>query len=102
MKDLQAATERICELKGAIVAIDAVLLALSRAMPHDIRLAWWRNLGSIAEVAGSVLMSAPVSDTVLEAFEHDVQRWRRALQSDLFPTGPGALPLHGLPSSAAR
>ena len=33
MKNLQEATERICELKGSLVALDALVTALLRAMP---------------------------------------------------------------------
>ena len=33
MKNLQEATERICELKGTLVALDALVTALLQAMP---------------------------------------------------------------------
>ena len=37
MKNLQEATERICELKGSLVALDALVTALLRAMPVAAR-----------------------------------------------------------------
>ena len=37
MKNLQEATERICELKGSLVALDALVTALLQAMPVSAR-----------------------------------------------------------------
>ena len=35
MKDLQEATERICELKGSLIALDALMTSLLLALPDD-------------------------------------------------------------------
>jgi hypothetical protein len=36
VKDLQEATEKICELKGSLVAVDVLLTALCKACPRPI------------------------------------------------------------------
>jgi hypothetical protein len=37
MKNLQEATERICDLKGSLVALDALVTALLDQMPDEAR-----------------------------------------------------------------
>ena len=74
MKDLQEATEKICELKGSLVAVDVLLTALCKALPetdrNDLLAAVTRN----AEVARTVLLHAPISEHTLSAFERDIGR----------------------------
>ena len=56
MKNLQEATERICELKGSLVALDALVPALIEALPASAR------------------------EAMLATFERDVERNRHLLR----------------------
>lgn len=74
MKNLQEATERICELKGGLVAVDALMAALLRTLPAAQRAALKPVFDRHAEVARSVLLNAPISELTIAAFELDVAR----------------------------
>ena len=74
MKNLQEATERICELKGSLVALDALVTAMLRVMPEAGRAELPDIFQAHAEVARTVLLHASISEHTLAAFEHDVQR----------------------------
>lgn len=74
MKDLQEATERICELKGSLMALDALVIALLRELPADARPGLHHLFEYNAEVARTVLLHAPVSEHTISAFERDVKR----------------------------
>ncbi len=74
MKDLQEATERICELKGSLIALDALLTAVLHALPEPGREDAMRRFALHAEVARTVLLHGSVSDHTIAAFEHDVRR----------------------------
>ncbi len=74
MKDLQDATERICELKGSLVALDALVAALLQQLPADTRSALHKDFAVSTEVARTVLLHALVSDITVDAFERDVAR----------------------------
>jgi len=94
MKNLQEATERICALKGSLIALDALLPALLEALPattHDTLL---RSFEAHAEAARTVMLNTAISDHVLAAFEHDIARTRTVLaritskQESLSPHDP--------------
>ena len=74
MKDLQEATEKICELKGSLVAVDVLLTSLCKALPETDRNDLLQALTRHAEVARTVLLHAPISEHTLNAFERDVGR----------------------------
>lgn len=74
MKNLQEATERICDLKGSLVAMDALIGALLCQLPPEPRAAVRQAFERNAEVARTVLLHAPVSDLTVTAFERDVGR----------------------------
>jgi hypothetical protein len=74
MKNLQEATERICDLKGSLVALDALVTALLHQMPDESRASLSRAFSVSAEVARTVLLHASVSDLTVTAFERDVSR----------------------------
>jgi len=80
MKNLQEATERICELKGSLVALDALVPALIEAMPPSARESMLAAFEARAEAARTVLLHADISDVVLATFERDVARSRALLQ----------------------
>jgi hypothetical protein len=74
MKNLQEATERICELKGSLVALDALAAALLRTLDDEQRRRLQPVFERHAEVARSVLIHAPISEHTVAAFERDVER----------------------------
>lgn len=80
MKNLQEATERICELKGSLVALDALVPAVIDALSPPVRTRLLAALDAHAEAARTVLLHADISDVVLATFERDVARHRAALQ----------------------
>jgi hypothetical protein len=79
MTDLQDATERICRLKGEAIALDAVLTALAQIAPPEMRAAWAASFGHCAEVAGTVLLNADVSEHAIDGFDANVRRLRALL-----------------------
>jgi len=74
MKNLQQATEMICDLKGSLVAMDALFTALVRQLPAESRHELTQAFSLHAEVARTVLLHAPISDFTVAAFERDVSR----------------------------
>lgn len=81
MKNLQQATERICELKGNLVALDALVSALIGQWPAEGRADLLKALQLNIEVARTVLLNAPVSELTVAAFEHDTGRMAAYLAS---------------------
>jgi hypothetical protein len=79
MNNLQEATEKICELKGSLVALDALVSAMLRVMPPDAKEMLQPVFDQHAEVARTVLLHAPISEHSISAFERDVQRSARLL-----------------------
>ena len=82
MKNLQDATERICELKGSLVAMDALVPAVIQALSSPARARFMDAFDAHAEVARTVLLYADVSDFVLATFERDVARNRKLLRAE--------------------
>ncbi len=89
MNNLQDATERICELKGALVLIDALLPAVIRVLSTPARMRLMASFDAHAEAARTVLLHADVSDLVLATFERDFARHRALLQASCGPDHPG-------------
>ncbi|AKJ27168.1 hypothetical protein [Caldimonas brevitalea] len=75
MKDLQETTERICELKGSLIALDALMTAVLHALPDDARHEVLERFVVHAEVARTVLLHVPISEHTIAAFEHDIGRY---------------------------
>ncbi|HJV62378.1 MAG TPA: hypothetical protein VJ743_15630 [Albitalea sp.] len=74
MKNLQEATELICDLKGSIVALDALMSALVQELPAAQRERLLQRFEKHVEVARTVLLHAPISDHTIAAFERDSVR----------------------------
>jgi hypothetical protein len=74
MKNLQEATERICDLKGSLVAMDALMAALIRVLPAEQRAELRTAFEDNAEVARTVMLHASISELSIAAFERDVER----------------------------
>lgn len=85
MKNLQEATERICDLKGSLVALDALVTALLHQMPAEPRAELLRSFSAHAEIARTVMLHAPVSETTVAAFERDVTRMSTYIERDTPP-----------------
>lgn len=79
MKNLQEVTERVCELKGSLIALDALLPALIDSLAPRVRAGVLAEFEARAEVARTMLLHADVSDLVLASFERDVARNRALL-----------------------
>ena len=62
MKNLQDATERICELKGSLVVIDALLPAVVRVLSAPARMQRMSSFDAHAEAARTILLHADISD----------------------------------------
>lgn len=99
MKNLQEATERICELKGSLIALDALVPALIEALPASARARLAASFEARAEAARTILLHADISDVVLATFERDVAR-NRALLQDCATSGEAAPKTGGSPRSA--
>lgn len=74
MKNMQEATEKICELKGNLVALEALVTAMLRVMQPESRGMLKTVFQQHAEVARTVLLHAPISEHSINAFEKDVHR----------------------------
>lgn len=75
MKNLQEATEMICDLKGSVVALDAVLTALVAQMPIEARSGLLAQFVGNAELARTVLLHADISEHTIAGFERDAKRF---------------------------
>jgi hypothetical protein len=80
LKNLQEATERICELKGSMVALDALVPAVVDALSATTLSRLIEAFDAHAEAARTVMLHADISDVVLATFERDVARNRALLQ----------------------
>ncbi len=74
MKTLQEATERICELKGSLVALDTLITALLQCVPLEGRGKLLSTFEENAELARTALLHSSISEHTLSAFEIDVKR----------------------------
>lgn len=83
MKNLQEATERICELKGSQVALDALVPAFFEALSEPARARLRVAFEAHAEAARTTMLHADISDLVLASFERDVARNQALLQGTL-------------------
>jgi S1-C subfamily serine protease len=79
VRNLQEATERICELKGSQVALDALVPAVIEALGAATRARLAESFDAHAEAARTVMLHADISDVVLATFERDVARNRAVL-----------------------
>ena len=79
MKNLQEVTERICELKGSLIALDALVPALVEVLSPSARAQLLESFDARAEAARTVMLNADISDVVLATFERDVARNRALL-----------------------
>jgi S1-C subfamily serine protease len=74
MKNLLEATERICELKGNLIALDALCSALLKAQTAAERARLRQAFADSAEAARTSMLGAPISEHSIAAFELDAGR----------------------------
>jgi len=82
MENLQEATEKICDLKGSLVALDTLVTALLEVLPQDARSALLHSFEINAEVARTVLLHTEISEYSIAAFERDVERTTALIRTD--------------------
>jgi hypothetical protein len=89
MKNLQEATERICELKGNAVALDVLCSALIQQLTPGARSRVRRLFEHDAEIARTLMLHASISEVSIAAFERDVARLTALVDSlDRFQPPP--------------
>jgi Trypsin-like peptidase domain len=81
VKNLQEATERICELKGGLVALDVLCSALIQQLAPAARQRVLQLLEHDAEIARTVMLNASISEISIAQFERDVLRLSALLAS---------------------
>ena len=74
MRSLHDATERICELKGDLLAQDVLTTSLLLALSPEASQRFLQKFEVASEAARTVLVHAPISEHTLTAFERGIQR----------------------------
>lgn len=74
MRSLHDATERICELKGDLIAQDVLTTSLLLALSPEASRRFLQQFELASETARVVLVNAPISEHTLTAFERGIQR----------------------------
>jgi len=81
VKNHQEATERICELKGQVIALDALCGALLQQLPPAARAVFRQAYEACAEMARTSMLNAEISELSIAAFERDVGRVTALVES---------------------
>ncbi|MCA8213701.1 hypothetical protein LGN20_07265 [Burkholderia cepacia] len=82
MKDLQEATEKICELKGENMALLAVVDALLRSMPQDQLDRFIAAHTEASEVGRVTLLNSDrVGESVVSSFDRHTQNFANLARS---------------------
>lgn len=74
METLQQATERICDLKGSIFALEAFASAIIRTLSSEQKEALRQEFEQETEAAKTVLLGSMISEYTIASFERDTQR----------------------------
>lgn len=78
--NLKEATERISELEGSLVALDALCSALLQHLPPSARAGFGAAFDSCAEAARTSMLNAAISEHAIAAFEFNVARSQALIQ----------------------
>jgi hypothetical protein len=81
MNSLQEATEKICDLKGSVLALECITTALFQALSPAQRATVPDLLVLEIESCGTMLLGAAVSESTVAAFERDSQRALTSLKA---------------------
>ena len=74
MNNLQQATERICELKGNVLALDALCAALLQQLAPPARERFRVTFEGWVELAHTAMLNADISEHAIASFAHDAAR----------------------------
>ncbi|KKW67683.1 hypothetical protein AAV94_08525 [Lampropedia cohaerens] len=85
MKNLQEATERICELKGSLIAMDVLIPVLLQTRSAAVDDTLLQMHDKHAEIARTAMLHAAISDHVLAAFGRDIAKHRVLLAAAALP-----------------
>jgi hypothetical protein len=83
MENLQQATEKICELKGNVLALETFITALIQVLPHDALQPLANVFGKQAEDLQTLLLNAKISEHSVDAAVHATQRLSAMLKHRL-------------------
>lgn len=82
MENLQQATEKICQLKGELFAMHALLDSLLQTVPMEqLRALEQAHLRSTESARVVLLNSAVIGEDVISAFDHHSENWSSRLGS---------------------
>jgi S1-C subfamily serine protease len=81
VNNLEEATERICELEGGLVALDALCSALLQQLPATSRARFGAAFEASAEAARTSMLNAAISEHAIAAFEFNVARSQALIQA---------------------
>ncbi|HGN0628029.1 hypothetical protein ACOTDE_26440 [Achromobacter xylosoxidans] len=80
MENLQQATENICQLKGELLAMHALLDSMLQTIPMEQLRAMAQAHTQSTETARVVLLnSAVIGEGVISAFDHHSENWSSRL-----------------------
>ncbi|WP_241069509.1 hypothetical protein [Achromobacter insuavis] len=80
MENLQQATENICQLKGELFAMHALLNSMLQTIPMEQLRAMAQAHTQSTETARVVLLnSANIGEGVISAFDHHSENWSSRL-----------------------
>ena len=83
MENLQQATEKICDLKGNVLVLEAFISALIRVLPTKTLQALETTFLSESEALKIDLLHAEISEHTVSAAERDIQRLSTILRKRL-------------------
>lgn len=82
MENLQQATENICQLKGELFAMHALLDSMLQTMPMEQLRAMSQAHAQSTESARVVLLnSAIIGESVISSFDHHSENWASRLKN---------------------
>jgi hypothetical protein len=85
MEDLQQATEKICELKGSLLVVDAFIASLIRVLPTEAIAPLHQEFEKQAEALQATLLHASISEHTIAVVAHDIPRLSKILIDRMQP-----------------
>lgn len=79
MKDLQEATERICDLKGSQMAMHVFVKALIRVLPYEAIEPLKQSIAEEQEICSTVMLNSMISDRVHAQMTTDLELFQQEL-----------------------
>lgn len=82
INNLQEVTEQVCDLKGSVVALEALLSAILAELPPSRLAAVNAAYTTHIEIARTVLLNMPISEHTVGSFERDATRFAKLIAAD--------------------